>query len=43
MSRVLFAFAMLLAFGVMKLPAEYALSLQHRSASGGQSDDYRES
>ncbi len=39
MSRVLFAFAMLLAFGVMKLPAEYALSLQHRSASGGQSDD----
>jgi len=39
MSRVLFAFAMLLAFGVMKLPAEHALSLQHRSASGGQSDD----
>src|SRR5207237_9021156 len=39
MSRVLFAFAMLLAFGVMKLPAEHALALQHRSASGGQSDD----
>src|SRR5204863_7290594 len=39
MNRVLFAFAMLLAFGVMKLPAEHALSLQHRSASGGQSDD----
>ena len=39
MSRVLFAFATLLAFGVMKLPAEHALSLQHRSASGGQSDD----
>src|SRR5204862_7959413 len=39
MNRVLFAFAMLLAFGVMKLPAEHALALQHRSASGGQSDD----
>src|SRR5947208_15549718 len=39
MNRVLFAFAMLLVFGVMKLPAEHALSLQHRSASGGQSDD----
>jgi len=30
MSRVLFAFAMLLVFGVMKLPAEHALSFQHR-------------
>jgi tetratricopeptide (TPR) repeat protein len=30
MSRVLFAFAMLLVFGVMKLPAERALSSQHR-------------
>jgi hypothetical protein len=30
MSRLLFVFAMLLAFGVMKLPAERALSLQHR-------------
>src|SRR5206468_11628585 len=30
MSRVLFAFALLLVFGVMKLPAEHALSLQHR-------------
>ena len=39
MSRVLFAFAMLLVFGVMKLPAEHALSFQHRSASGGQSND----
>ena len=27
---LLFAFAMLLVFGVMKLPAERALSLQHR-------------
>jgi hypothetical protein len=27
---------MLIAFGVMKLPVEHALSLQHRSASGGQ-------
>ena len=30
MSRIAFALAMLLAFGVMKLPAERALSLQHR-------------
>jgi hypothetical protein len=30
MSRVLFAFAILLVFGVMKLPAERAVSLQHR-------------
>src|SRR5437016_9050286 len=30
MSRVLFAFAMLLVFGVMKRPAERAVSLQHR-------------
>jgi hypothetical protein len=30
MSRLLFVFAMLLAFGVTKLPAERALSLQHR-------------
>jgi hypothetical protein len=30
MSRLLFAFATLLVFGVMKLPAERALSLQHR-------------
>jgi tetratricopeptide (TPR) repeat protein len=30
MSRLFFAIAMLLVFGVMKLPAERALSLQHR-------------
>ena len=30
MSRLLFAFAILLVFGVMKLPAERAISLQHR-------------
>jgi hypothetical protein len=30
MSRVVFAFATLLAFGAMKLPAEHSLSLQHR-------------
>ena len=39
MSRLLFAFAMLLVFGVMKLPAERALSLQHRSRSAGQFAD----
>lgn len=30
MTRIVLAFAMLLIFGVMKLPAERALSLQHR-------------
>src|SRR3989440_5139460 len=30
MTRILLAFVTLLAFGVMKLPAEHALSLQHR-------------
>src|SRR5437763_15524351 len=30
MTRILLAFATLLAFGVMKLPAERAISLQHR-------------
>jgi tetratricopeptide (TPR) repeat protein len=30
MSRIVFAFAMLLAFGVMKLPAERAIARQHR-------------
>jgi len=35
MSRVLFAFAMLLAFGVTKLPGEHALSLQHRQFDSG--------
>jgi hypothetical protein len=39
MSRVVFAFAMLLTFGVMKLPAERALARQHRSATGGQWGD----
>ena len=39
MSRLIFALAMLLVFGVMKLPAERALSLQHRSAAGGQFAD----
>jgi hypothetical protein len=39
MTRVVFAFAMLLVFGVIKLPAERALSLQHRSVSGGQFGD----
>ena len=34
MSRVPFALAMLLGFGVMKLPAERALSLQHRQLAG---------
>jgi tetratricopeptide (TPR) repeat protein len=33
MSRVLFAFAMLLVFGVIKLPAEHAMSIQHRQSS----------
>ena len=36
MSRVACAFAMLVVFGVMKLPTEHAVSLQHRPASGGQ-------
>jgi len=36
MSRVLLAFATLLAFGVMKLPAERALSLQHRQLEFGE-------
>jgi tetratricopeptide (TPR) repeat protein len=31
MSRIAFAFAMLLVFGVMKLPAEHAIALQRRS------------
>ncbi len=39
MSRAFFAFAMLLVFGVMKLPVECALALQHRSAAGGQFGD----
>src|SRR5213080_2822337 len=39
MTRIALVLGMLLAFGVMKLPAEHALSLQHRSDSGGQSDD----
>ena len=39
MSRTLFAFAMLLTFGVMKLPAERALTLQLRSAAGGEFGD----
>ena len=33
MSRVVFAFALLLIFGVIKLPAERALALQHRQVS----------
>src|SRR5260370_8040112 len=37
--RVVIVASIILVFGVMKLPAEHALSLQHRSASGGQSDD----
>src|SRR5437588_5599156 len=36
MNRILFAFATLLAFGVMKLPAERALSLQHRQLEFGE-------
>jgi hypothetical protein len=39
MTRIALALAMLLAFGVTKLPAERALSLQHRSVSGGQFGD----
>ncbi len=35
MSRIVFALAMLLAFGVMKLPPERALALQHRQAEVG--------
>jgi tetratricopeptide (TPR) repeat protein len=33
MSRVAFALAVLLVFGVIKLPAEHAMSIQHRQAS----------
>src|SRR5712692_7028779 len=39
MTRIALVLGMLLAFGVMKLPAERALSLQHRSAAGGQFAD----
>src|SRR5438067_12080602 len=39
MTRITLVLGMLLAFGVMKLPAERALSLQHRSAAGGKFDD----
>src|SRR5438477_68393 len=35
MTRIALVLGMLLAFGVMKLPAERALSLQHRSAAVG--------
>jgi tetratricopeptide (TPR) repeat protein len=33
MSRTAFALAMLLVFGVIKLPAEHAMSIQHRQSS----------
>jgi tetratricopeptide (TPR) repeat protein len=33
MSRTVFALAMLLVFGVIKLPAEHAMSIQHRQSS----------
>src|ERR1041384_8458507 len=36
MSRVVFALAMLLAFGVMKLPAERAIARQHRQMQFGE-------
>jgi tetratricopeptide (TPR) repeat protein len=36
MSRILFAVAMLLVFGVLKLPAEHAMSIQHRQTSATQ-------
>src|SRR5881397_959989 len=39
MTRIALVLGMLLAFGVMKLPAERALLLQHRSAAGGQFAD----
>jgi hypothetical protein len=39
MMRLALAVAMLLVFGVMKLPAERALSIQHRSGSAGQFTD----
>src|SRR5436305_3481448 len=39
MTRIALVLGMLLAFGVMKLPAERALSLQHRSAAGGKFAD----
>src|SRR6266478_2299781 len=39
MTRITLVLGMLLAFGVMKLPAERALSLQHRFAAGGKFDD----
>src|SRR2546427_8957288 len=39
MTRIALVLGTLLAFGVMKLPAERALSLQHRSAAGGKFDD----
>ena len=34
MKRVILAVAMLAAFGVLKLPAEHAMSLQHRQSKG---------
>src|SRR5438876_7565935 len=39
MTRIALVLGMLLVFGVMKLPVERALSLQHRSAAGGKFDD----
>ena len=39
MTRVVFALAMLAAFGVLKLPAERTLASYHRSAAGGQFSD----
>ena len=36
MTRALLAIATLLAFGVMKLPAEHAMALQHRQADAGE-------
>src|SRR5438132_11701320 len=39
MTRIALVLCMLLAFVVMKLPAELALSLHHRSAAGGKFDD----
>jgi hypothetical protein len=39
MTRIALVLGMLLALGVMKLPAEHALSLQHRAAAGGKFDD----
>src|SRR5437870_11998314 len=39
MTRIALVLGMILVFGVMKLPAERALSLQHRSGSAGQFAD----